>query len=201
MRLASSFAATFAVVALAGCPTFTSQDEPSFQPPPSEEVPAAHAAGDQAAPPPVVHNAPPPPPAAPPTPPGPPPGAPPVPEDVAAAPRTAQHTASGISYRVLHPGTGTRHPTAASNVEVHYSGWTTDGHMFDSSVARGQPARFSLGGVIPGWTEGVQLMVEGEKVRFWIPGNLAYDQPGVPARPGVPHGTLVFDVELLHIAN
>ena len=79
---------------------------------------------------------------------------------------------------------------------MHYSGWTTDGKMFDSSVARGQPATFPLAGVIPGWTEGVQLMTVGEKTRFWIPGNLAYDNS---PRPGAPKGTLVFDIELLSI--
>jgi FKBP-type peptidyl-prolyl cis-trans isomerase len=122
--------------------------------------------------------------------------APKVPEDVAAAPKSAKKTKSGIAYRVLKKGTGKEHPTAQSTVEVHYSGWTTDGKMFDSSVARGQPATFPLGGVIPGWTEGVQLMVVGEKTRFWIPGNLAYDNS---PRPGAPHGTLVFDIELLSI--
>jgi peptidylprolyl isomerase len=119
-----------------------------------------------------------------------------VPEDVAAAPKNAKKTKSGIAYRVLKKGTGKEHPTAQSTVEVHYSGWTTDGKMFDSSVARGQPAVFPLNGVIPGWTEGLQLMVVGEKTRFWIPGNLAYDNS---PRPGAPHGTLVFDVELLSI--
>src|SRR4030095_9837327 len=93
-------------------------------------------------------------------------------------------------------GTGKEHPKADSNVEVHYSGWTTDGKMFDSSVMRGQPATFPLNGVIPGWTEGVQLMVVGEKTRFWIPGNLAYDNS---PRPGAPKGMLVFDMELLSI--
>jgi peptidylprolyl isomerase len=119
-----------------------------------------------------------------------------VPEDVAAAPKNAKKTKSGIAYRVLKKGTGKQHPKAESTVEVHYSGWTTDGKMFDSSVARGQPATFPLAGVIPGWTEGVQLMVVGEKTRFWIPGNLAYDNS---PRPGAPKGTLVFDIELLSI--
>jgi FKBP-type peptidyl-prolyl cis-trans isomerase len=119
-----------------------------------------------------------------------------VPEDVAAAPKSAKKTKSGIAYRVLKKGTGKDHPQASSTVEVHYSGWTTDGKMFDSSVARGQPATFPLSGVIPGWTEGVQLMVVGQKMRFWIPGNLAYDNS---PRPGAPHGTLVFDIELLSI--
>ncbi|HEY4394351.1 MAG TPA: FKBP-type peptidyl-prolyl cis-trans isomerase [Polyangia bacterium] len=119
-----------------------------------------------------------------------------TPEDVAAPPKSAKKTASGIAYRVLKKGTGKEHPTADSTVEVHYSGWTTDGKMFDSSVTRGQPATFPLRGVIPGWTEGVQLMTVGEKIRFWIPGNLAYDNS---PRPGAPHGTLVFDIELLSI--
>jgi peptidylprolyl isomerase len=79
---------------------------------------------------------------------------------------------------------------------VHYSGWTTDGKMFDSSVVRGKPATFPLKEVIPGWTEGLQLMAEGEKARLWIPKELAYnDQPGRPA------GMLVFDVELLKIED
>jgi len=69
--------------------------------------------------------------------------------------------------------------------------------MFDSSVKRGQPARFPVGGVIKGWTEGLQLMTVGEKARFWIPADLAYGEH--PARPGMPSGMLVFDVELLSI--
>ena len=69
--------------------------------------------------------------------------------------------------------------------------------MFDSSVARGEPSSFSLGNVIKGWTEGVQLMVEGEKTRFWIPANLAYGDPST--RPGAPGGMLVFDIELVAI--
>jgi peptidylprolyl isomerase len=120
-----------------------------------------------------------------------------VPSDVAAAPKTAKKTKSGLAYRVLKKGTGKAHPKAASVVEVHYTGWTKDGKMFDSSVVRGEPATFPLNGVIPGWTEGVQLMVAGEKTRFWIPGSLAYGD--TPAQPGAPAGTLVFDVELLNI--
>lgn len=122
-----------------------------------------------------------------------------VPEDVAKAPANAKKTKSGIAYRVLKKGTKARHPSATSQVRVHYSGWTTDGKMFDSSVARGEPATFGLNQVIPGWTEGVQLMVEGEKTRFWIPGQLAYGDE--PKRPGMPAGTLVFDIELLEILN
>src|SRR6185295_1558676 len=70
-----------------------------------------------------------------------------APPDVAAAPARAHHTASGLAYVVLRPGTGTRHPTASDTVTVHYTGWTTDGHKFDSSVERGQPASFPLGNV------------------------------------------------------
>ena len=120
-----------------------------------------------------------------------------TPPDVAAAPADAIKTASGLAYKVLTPGKGDVHPKPTDRVTVNYSGWTTDGKMFDSSVKRGQPATFPLNGVIKGWTEGVQLMTVGEKVRFWIPGNLAYGD--TPTRPGAPAGTLVFDVELLSI--
>ena len=119
-----------------------------------------------------------------------------VPEDVAAVPENAEVTDSGLASRVLREGTGDVKPTAASTVNVHYSGWTTDGQMFDSSVARGEPISFPLTGVIAGWTEGVQLMVEGEKRRFWIPANLAYGENPGGGRPG---GMLVFDIELLDI--
>jgi FKBP-type peptidyl-prolyl cis-trans isomerase len=120
---------------------------------------------------------------------------PPVPTDVKAPPAGAKKTASGLAYRVLTPGTGTAHPTETSNVTVHYSGWTPDGKLFDSSVMRGQPTTFRLNNVIKGWTEGVQLMTKGEKARFWIPGPLAYGDTAT--RPGVPTGMLVFDIELL----
>ncbi len=120
-----------------------------------------------------------------------------VPEDVAGAPADAKHTASGLAYKFLKRGKGKEHPKEDSTVEVHYSGWTPDGKMFDSSVKRGEPTRFPLNGVIKGWTEGVQLMVVGDKVRFWIPGALAYGDK--PSRPGTPAGPLVFDVELLSI--
>jgi peptidylprolyl isomerase len=123
--------------------------------------------------------------------------APAVPADVAAPPKDAKTTPSGLAYKVLTKGKGTVHPKATDTVEVHYSGWMKDGKMFDSSVTRGQPISFPLNGVIPGWTEGVQLMVEGEKTRFWIPGKLAYgDEPTMPGRP---FGMLVFDVELRKI--
>lgn len=121
-----------------------------------------------------------------------------VPEDVASVPEDAEVRDSGLASRVLSAGSGSQHPKKSDMVTVHYSGWTTDGQMFDSSVTRGQPATFPLSQVIPGWTEGVQLMVEGEKRRFWIPAKLAYgENPG----GGAPAGMLVFDVELLKIGR
>jgi peptidylprolyl isomerase len=122
----------------------------------------------------------------------------PAPSDVAAAPEDAQKTESGLASKVLTPGKPGDHPRAWDEVTVNYTGWTTDGKMFDSSlVARfpGQevkPATFTLNAVIPGWTEGVQLMTEGEKRRFWIPEVLAYK-----GQMGAPSGTLVFDIELV----
>jgi photosystem II stability/assembly factor-like uncharacterized protein len=122
----------------------------------------------------------------------------PAPPDVAAPPPDAVTTPSGLASKVLTPGTGTERPTAASTVKVHYTGWTTDGQMFDSSVVRGEPSAFGVSRVIRGWTEGVQMMVKGEKRRFWIPAGLAYgDNP----RPGAPRGMLVFDVELFEFTT
>ena len=120
-----------------------------------------------------------------------------APKDVAAAPADAEKTPSGLASKVLKKGTGKEKPTAEDTVTVHYSGWETNGKMFDSSVKRGQPASFPLNRVIAGWTEGLQLMVVGEKRRFWIPANLAYGDK--PTRPGGPSGMLCFDVELLGI--
>jgi len=116
------------------------------------------------------------------------------PPDVAAPPADALTTRSGLSYTVQRAGTGATHPDKNSRVTVHYTGWTTDGRMFDSSLTRGQPATFALSSVIEGWTEGVQLMVAGEKTRFWIPEKLAY-------KGEQPKGMLVFDVELIRIAD
>lgn len=113
------------------------------------------------------------------------------PPDVAAPPKDAKRTASGLAYKSLREGKGSAHPTKASSVTVHYTGWTTDGKMFDTSLDKGQPISFPLDGVIAGWTEGLQLMTPGEKMRFWIPEKLAYKGE----RP--PLGMLVFDVELL----
>jgi peptidylprolyl isomerase len=113
------------------------------------------------------------------------------PADVAAPPKEAKKTASGLAYKSLREGKGGPHPTEQSNVTVHYTGWTTDGKMFDTSLDKGQPISFGLGQVISGWTEGLQLMTVGEKMRFWIPEKLAYKGE----RP--PRGMLVLDVELL----
>lgn len=119
-----------------------------------------------------------------------------APADVAAPPAGAQTTDSGLAYTILTEGTGDETPNQTSVVRVHYTGWTTDGVKFDSSVDRGEPAEFPLDKVIPGWTEGVSLMKVGEKRRLWIPVELAYNN-----RPDRPKGMLVFDVELLAIVT
>ena len=106
-------------------------------------------------------------------------------------------TASGLQYEVLTPGTGTTTPSATDNVTVHYKGTTIDGKEFDSSYSRGEPTSFPLNRVIPGWTEGVQLMTIGAKYRFYIPSELAYGEHG--AGPIAPNSTLIFDVELIKI--
>ena len=124
------------------------------------------------------------------------PAPPATPADVAAPPADAEKSASGLASKVIKAGTGTEKPTATSTVEVHYSGWTLDGKLFDSSVSRGQTTSFGLNQVIKGWTEGLQLMVEGEKRRFWIPADLAYGESPGGGRPG---GMLCFDVELVKI--
>lgn len=117
-----------------------------------------------------------------------------TPENLSEPPAGATRTDSGLAYEILEPGKGTEHPSRWSEVVVDYTGWTTDGKMFDSSVIRGVPATFSLRGVIRGWTEGLQLMTVGEKTRFWIPAKLAYGN-----EKGKPQGMLVFDIELLEI--
>jgi FKBP-type peptidyl-prolyl cis-trans isomerase len=116
-----------------------------------------------------------------------------TPEDVAAPPANATVTASGLAYRVLEAGSG-KSPGRTDTVRCHYAGWTTDGKKFDSSYDRSKPADFPLNRVIAGWTEGVQLMQEGAKFRFWIPEALAYQ-----GMAGYPKGMLVFDVELIKV--
>jgi peptidylprolyl isomerase len=120
----------------------------------------------------------------------------PAPSTVAAPPEDAEKTASGLAHKLLSPGQGSEHPGPMSQVTVHYTGWTTDGKMFDSSVKRKKVATFPLNKVIPGWGEGVQFMVQGERRRFWIPQELAYR-----GRPDRPQGMLVFDVELVAILS
>lgn len=106
-------------------------------------------------------------------------------------------TPSGLQYQVLQNGQGKVHPTASSKVKVHYHGTLIDGTVFDSSVQRGEPISFPLNQVIKGWTEGVQLMVEGDKFKFFIPAELAY---GNGSTGNIPPGSLlIFEVELLEI--
>lgn len=106
-------------------------------------------------------------------------------------------TASGLQYQVLQKGEGTTHPSASSTVEVHYHGTLLDGTVFDSSVAREESISFPLNRVIKGWTEGVQLMVVGDKFKFFIPSRLAY---GNSATGNIKPGSLlIFEVELLAI--
>jgi peptidylprolyl isomerase len=120
----------------------------------------------------------------------------PAPSDVAAAPADAEKSPSGLAWKVLEKGTGTEHPTINDIVTVHYTGWTTDGKMFDSSVSRGRAITFPLNRLIAGWGEGVPMMVAGEKRRFWIPEALAYQ-----GRAGAPAGLLVFDIELIEFQS
>lgn len=117
------------------------------------------------------------------------------PPDVKAVPADAKKTASGLAYKELRPGNGsTRRASPFSQVLVHYTGWTTDGRLFDTSITHGGPIEMRLDEVIKGWTEGVALMSEGQRMRFWIPENLAYQ-----GRGDGPRGMLVFDIELVKI--
>ncbi|MDP6943424.1 MAG: FKBP-type peptidyl-prolyl cis-trans isomerase [Myxococcota bacterium] len=122
---------------------------------------------------------------------GPMPAAPP---DVAAPPADAKRLKSGLVTKVLTTGTGKAKPAPEDTVKVHYTGWTTDGTMFDSSVKRGKPTEFPLTRVFPGWQEALQLMSVGEERRLWVPQALAFN-----GKPGRPTGTLVFDIELIDI--
>lgn len=115
----------------------------------------------------------------------------------ASAPAGMQTTYSGLQYQVLKPGNGPR-PSTYNKVEVHYHGTLTNGTVFDSSVQRGKPTTFGVTQVIPGWTEGLQLMQKGAKYKFIIPPNLAYGARGAPPKIG-PNETLIFEVELLDV--
>jgi FKBP-type peptidyl-prolyl cis-trans isomerase len=111
-----------------------------------------------------------------------------------APPPGATWTPTGLAYVVIRKGTGTEHPRSGMKIKAHYSGWHTDGKLFDSSYERNEPITFRTDQVIAGWTEALALMVVGEKSRFWIPEALAYK-----GQPGRPAGMLVFDIELLAI--
>lgn len=115
----------------------------------------------------------------------------------AATDSTYAVTPSGLKYVMVTPGTGKR-PAATDNVTVHYTGMLTDGTVFDSSIDRGEPTTFPLNRVIPGWTEGLQLMQEGGTAVFYIPSNLAYGENGIPGTipPAAP---LIFQVQLLSV--
>lgn len=122
----------------------------------------------------------------------------PAPENVSEPPADATRTENGLAYVALQDAPGDVHPAANDMVTVHYTGWTTDGRMFDSSVARGEPATLPLNQLIAGWQQGLPLMTVGDKFRFWIPGELAYANS---SRPGAPKGMLVFDIELLGVTQ
>jgi FKBP-type peptidyl-prolyl cis-trans isomerase FklB len=105
---------------------------------------------------------------------------------------------SGLQYKVIKEGTG-QTPTADDKVRTHYSGKLINGTEFDSSYKRSKPAEFAVRGVIPGWTEALQLMKEGGKWELYIPSNLAYGERGRPSIP--PNSTLIFEIELLEVVK
>lgn len=117
-----------------------------------------------------------------------------TPLDVAAPPEAARRGTGGLRFCILRRGEGTVYPTSDSTVRVHYTGWTTDGVMFDSSHTRGEPLSLPVNGVIRGWTMSLTHMTEGQIRRVWIPEDLAYG--GAEGRPA---GMLVFDIELVGI--
>jgi peptidylprolyl isomerase len=122
----------------------------------------------------------------------------PAPADVAAPPKDSKKTASGLAYKFQSKGGKGPSPNEKDKVLVHYTGWTTDGKMFDSSRTRGEPISFPVDAVIKGFSEGIRLMKKGDKIRLWIPAKLAY---GDSPRGGAPAGMLVFDVELIEIQH
>ena len=116
-----------------------------------------------------------------------------APADVQQPPDSAITTPSGLAYVVLKSGGGAT-PRITDKVTVHFTGWTTDGSMFDSSVSKGKPGRYEVNNVIAGWTEALLLMKAGSKYRVWIPEELAYQ-----GRPGFPAGMLVFEISLISV--
>ncbi len=123
--------------------------------------------------------------------------APPTPAELGEPPADAVKTPSGLAYKVLKSGSGTKHPSMTSTVLLHFSGWKKNGKLFESTVMGGHPALVSLALAMPGWREGLPLMVVGEKARFWIPADLAYGEK--PADRFNPAGELVYDIELLAV--
>ena len=121
---------------------------------------------------------------------------PPAPPDVAKPPEGTKKTAKGVYYRLLKGSGKDQHPTPDDAVKVNYAGWTTDGRMFDSSYIKGDPIQFNLNGTIPGWIDGIPLMALSDRMRFWIPEDMAYR-----GSAGKPAGMLVFDVELVDIVQ
>lgn len=118
-----------------------------------------------------------------------------APPDVAAVPADAERSQSGLAWRVLKQGTGDKHPQLNSIVTLYYTGWTPEGEVFSTTARENIPRSTMMSSVIPGWQEGLQLMVIGEKRRFWIPPELAYR-----GQPGRPQGLVVFDIELAAIS-
>ena len=116
------------------------------------------------------------------------------PTDLGAAPAGAKKTASGLALKILKHGNGRQHPKVSDRVQLHATGWAATGEMLDSSLTRGQPLAVTVNKTLPGWSEALQLMVEGDSARVWIPEALAYN-----GAAGRPQGALVYDLELLHI--
>jgi FKBP-type peptidyl-prolyl cis-trans isomerase len=121
--------------------------------------------------------------------------APPTPADLRAPPESAFSTPGGVRVHVLREGSGTTHPAMTNWVTLNYSGWTTDGKLFESTIMSGHSAAFLLGTVLPGWREALQYMVQGEKARIWVPVAMAYGQH--PPGKMFPAGDLVYDIELI----
>jgi len=123
-----------------------------------------------------------------------------APANVGAVPKEAQRSDSGLAWVVLTESAGDAHPGEGDMVVMNFIGWTAEGKLVQESLSDGRPASIAVGALFPGWREGMQLMVAGEKRRFWIPGKLAHGEakPGEPrAENGPPLGMLVYDVELI----